>query len=79
MDYADRRAAGEVALWSDSLQILTFDGELPLDLSFNAVEDRFPQEVMDLVVVSDRLPLSLLMAPFPGYEEVKGRFPDAWT
>ena len=72
VDYADRRAAGEVALWSDSLQILTFDGELPLDLSFNAVEDRFPQEVMDLVVVSDRLPLSLLMAPFPGYEEVEG-------
>ena len=48
------------------------DGELPLDLSFNAVEDRFPQEVIDLVVVSDRLPLSLLMAPFPGYEEVEG-------
>ena len=72
VDYADRRAAGEVALWADSLQILTLDGELPLDLSFNAVEDRFPQEVMDLVVVSDRLPLSLLMAPFPGYEEVEG-------
>ena len=72
VDYADRRAVGEVALWGDSLRILTLDGELPLDLSFNAVEDRFPQEVIDLVVVSDRLPLSLLMAPFPGYEEVEG-------
>ena len=26
VDYADRRAAGEVALWGDSLQILTLDG-----------------------------------------------------
>ena len=72
VDYADRRAAGEVGLWSDSLQILTLDGELPLDLSFNAVEDRFPQEVIDLVVVSDRLPLSLLMAPFPVFGQVVG-------
>ncbi len=72
VDYASRRVAGDVAVWSDSLQILTLDGELPLDLSFNAVEDRFPQEVIDLVVQSDRFPLSLLMAPFPGYEDVEG-------
>ena len=70
--YAGRRAEGDVALWKDSLQVLTLDGELPLDLSFNAVEDRFPEEVIDLVVVSDRLPLSLLTAPFRGYEEVEG-------
>ena len=72
LDYADRRAAGDVGLWSDSLQILTLNGELPLDLSFNAVEDRFPQEVIDLVIVADRLPLSLLMAPFPSFEQVDG-------
>ena len=72
VDYADRRAAGDVGLWSDSLQILTLNGELPLDLSFNAVEDRFPQEVIDLVIVADRLPLSLLMAPFPSFEQVDG-------
>ncbi len=70
--YAGRRATGSVVLWNDSLQVLTLDGELPLDLSFNTVEDRFPEEAIDLVVVSDRLPLSLLMAPFPGYEEVVG-------
>ena len=70
--YTARRAAGDLVLWNDSLQVLTLDGELPLDLSFNAVEDRFPEEAIDLVVVSNRLPLSLLMAPFPTYEEVEG-------
>jgi autotransporter translocation and assembly factor TamB len=70
--YAARRATGDVVLWNDSLQVLSLDGELPLDLSFNAVEDRFPEEVIDLVVVSDRFPLSLLMAPFPDYEDVVG-------
>ena len=70
--YTARRAAGDLVLWNDSIQVLSLDGEIPLDLSFNPVEDRFPEEVIDLVVVSDRLPLSLLMAPLPGYEEVKG-------
>ena len=72
VDYADQRAAGVMALWSDSLQVLTVTGELPLDLSFNAVEERLPEEVIDLVVTSDRLPLSLLMATFPSYQEVVG-------
>ena len=70
--YANQRASGDVALWSDSLQVLTVTGELPVDLSFNAVEERLPEEVIDLVVVLDQLPLSLLMAPFPGYQEVMG-------
>ena len=72
VDYADQRAAGDVALWSDSLQVLTVTGELPLNLSFNAVEERLPEEVIDLVVMSDQLPLSLLMAPFPTYQDVVG-------
>ena len=72
VDYADRRASGDVAVWNDSLQVLTLSGELPLNLSFNAVEERLPEEGIDLVVVSDQLPLLLLMAPFPGYEEVVG-------
>ena len=72
VEYANRLAAGDVALWSDSLQVLTLAGELPLNLSFNAVEERLPEEVIDLVVVSDQLPLSLLMAPFPGYQQVVG-------
>ena len=72
VDYTDRRVSGDVALWSDSLQVLTVTGALPLDLSFNEVEERLPEEAIDLVVVSDRLPLSLLMAPFPSYQEVVG-------
>ena len=70
--YIGRSAAGDVAVWNDSIQVLTLVGEVPLDLSFNPVEERFPEEVIDLVVVSDRLPLSLVMAPFPGYEDVEG-------
>ncbi len=42
-------------LWTDSLRALTVAGELPLDLSFNAIEERIPEEVIDLVVISDRL------------------------
>ena len=70
--YADRRAVGDVEVWKDSLRVLTLDGEIPLDLSFNAVEERLPEEVIDLVVVLNQLPLSLLMAPFSSYEEVVG-------
>ena len=72
VNYADRRAAGDVAVRSDSLQVLTLAGELPLNLSFNPVEERLPEEVIDLVVVADLLPLSLLMAPFPGFQQVVG-------
>ena len=72
MAYADRRAVGDVEVWKDSLRVLTLDGEIPLDLSFNAVEERLPEEVIDLVVVLNQLPLSLLMAPFSSYEEVVG-------
>ena len=38
--YTDQRTGGNVALWSESLQVLTVAGELPLNLSFNAVEER---------------------------------------
>ena len=72
VDYAARRAVGEVVLRNDSLQVLTVAGQLPLNLSFNPVEERLPEEVIDLVVVSDQLPLSLVMAPFAGYEQVTG-------
>jgi hypothetical protein len=72
VSYVDRTATGDVALRSDSHRVLTVAGELPLDLSFNAVEERLPEEVIDLVVVSDLLPLSLIMAPFSGFEEVVG-------
>ena len=72
VNYADRRAAGDVVLTNDSRQVLTLAGELPLNLSLNAVEERLPEEVIDLVIVSDQLPLSLVMAPFPGFEEVAG-------
>jgi hypothetical protein len=72
LNYTDRRVAGDVAVRSDSLQILTLAGELPLNLSFNPVEERLPGEVIDLVVVSDLIPLSLLMAPFPSFQQVVG-------
>jgi len=72
LNYADRRVAGDVAVRSDSLQVLTLAGELPLNLSFNPVEERLPEELIDLVVVSDLFPLSLLMAPFPGFQQVVG-------
>jgi autotransporter translocation and assembly factor TamB len=72
VSYSGRTAEGDVAVWNDSIRVLTVVGEVPLDLSFNPVEERFPEEVIDLVVESDRLPLSLVMAPFPGYEQVEG-------
>ncbi len=72
VDYAARRAVGSVGLWNDSQQVLTVAGELPLDLSFNLVEQRLPEESIDLVVVSDELPLSLAMAPFESFDQVTG-------
>ncbi len=71
-DYEDRAAVGGIELWKDSIQVLTVSGELPLDLAFHTVPDRIPDEPIDLVVGSQELPLSLLMAPFESYQEVEG-------
>jgi hypothetical protein len=72
VNYLARRAVGNVTLWNDSIQVFMVAGELPLNLSFNEVEQRLPDEAIDLVVVSDQLPLSLVMAPFESYEQVTG-------
>ncbi len=71
-DYENRAASGGIELWTDSVQVLTVSGELPLDLAFQEVADRVPDESINLVVVSQQLPLSLLMAPFESYQDVSG-------
>ncbi len=71
-DYENRSALGGIELWKDSVQVLTVSGQLPLDLAFHPVPDRIPDEPIDLVVASEQLPLSLLMAPFDSYQEVEG-------
>ena len=71
-DHEDRTAIGGIELWRDSVQVLTVNGKLPLDLAFQGVQDRVPDEPIDLVVVSQQLPLSLVVAPFEGYRDASG-------
>ena len=72
MDYHDRAVTGGIALWKDSVQVLTVSGKLPLDLAFHAVLDRIPDESINLAIAAQQLPLSLLLAPFESYQEVVG-------
>ena len=72
VEYADRRATGDMEAWKDSLRVLTVSGGFPLDLTFGRIDNRFPDEAIDLEVVSELLPLSLLLAPFDTYQEVEG-------
>lgn len=72
VDYSERRATGDVELWKDSVRVLTLSGELPLDLTFHRVDERLPDETIDLQVIAEFLPLSLLMVPFDAYQDVEG-------
>ena len=71
-DHENRTAIGGIELWRDSVQVLTVNGKLPLDLAFQGVQDRVPDEPIDLVVVSQQLPLSLVVAPFESYRDASG-------
>ena len=71
-EYDSQILMGELGFWKDSLQIMTINGDMPLDLSFQAIPDRIPNKQIDLVVSSKQLPLSMIMAPFESYQEVKG-------
>ena len=70
--YDSQILMGELGFWKDSLQIMTINGDMPLDLSFQAIPNRIPNKQIDLVVSSKQLPLSMIMAPFESYQEVKG-------
>ena len=72
VDYAGRRATGDVEVWKDSVRVLIVSGELPLDLTFDRVDDRFLDETINLAVVAELLPLSLVLTPFATYEDVEG-------
>jgi TamB, inner membrane protein subunit of TAM complex len=70
--YAGRRLSGSAQVRQNDREILALDGTIPADLAFGPVEDRFPDEAVDLDIRADSLPVALLMAPFPAYDNVHG-------
>jgi translocation and assembly module TamB len=72
LTYAGRRLSGNAEISHDDREILALEGTIPADLAFGEVEHRFPDEAVDLDIRADSLPLELLLAPFPVYDDVRG-------
>jgi len=70
--YAERRLLGSAQVRHDDREILALEGFIPADLAFGGVDDRFPDEAVDLAIRADSLPVALLMVPFQAYEDVHG-------
>ena len=72
IEYAERRLAVELHAHEDEIEVLHMSGTLPVDLALKEVPDRFPDEVIDLNVVVESLPVAWLTGLLPDFEEVEG-------
>lgn len=72
LEYRDRRLSGEAELRSGQRQLALLTGGVAVDLSFNEVGDRWLQDPLDLRLVTERLPLALLLAPTDALDDVRG-------
>ncbi len=73
--YAEKNltAHGEFSS-TDSTRPMHFfaDGNLPLDLAFASVKERFPDDVMNLKILSDDIPLALFDPFIPRFDNISG-------
>lgn len=72
LGYGERSVTGGATIAGARTPILRVEGSVAADLSFRRVEDRLPEEPLDLRFVADSLPLSLLELRWPGLREVRG-------
>lgn len=71
-DYEDRQVALDLDAWRDELRVLVARGTVPVDLSFQEVATRIPEEPIDLEVVADSFPAALGLSFFEALEDVEG-------
>lgn len=72
LDYRDRRAEGRMALLHGGRALVRAEGTVRADLALREVEDRLPEDPMELTVTADSLPLALLLLPGESLQEVEG-------
>ena len=75
INYKDLSAVLDVTVKStvtDSFPRLSLKGELPINLAFSDVVDRFPDEEQNIRIVSDRFNINVLEPLFPELENLTG-------
>ncbi len=70
--YGERRVRGRMEAWTGGRASVTLEGSVPLDLGLREVEERVPDEPIDVVAVLDSLPARMALLPMPMLEEVDG-------
>lgn len=70
--YAARTVELRAESWTDGRRTLAVDGTAPLDLRLTGVEDRVPDEALNLNAVADSFPLALLLGGLASLEGVVG-------
>ncbi len=71
-DYSEGMAHTELMAEMDGRRLLTAEGRVPLDLSFQTVEDRFPDRSVDATLRLDSLPAASALAFLEVLENVDG-------
>lgn len=70
--YAARSLGLRAESWTDAKKTLAIHGAAPLDLRLTGVQDRVPDEALDLTAVADSFPLALLLGGLASLEGVVG-------
>ena len=70
--YADRTLAAGIEYWTGGRRTIRVEGTIPLDLRLEAVEDRIPDEPLELDVIADSFPAAVILGVLNSLEEVDG-------
>lgn len=70
--YAARSVELQAESWTDGRRTLAVAGTAPLDLRLTGLEDRVPDEAINLNAVADSFPLALLLGSLASLEGVVG-------
>ena len=70
--YAERAVELRAESWTGDKKTLAVNGTAPLDLRLTGVQDRVPDEPLDLNAVADSFPLALLLGGMTSLEGVVG-------
>ncbi len=70
--YRDRSAQARLNVDHEGQRLLVADGRYPVNLALTEVEDRFPDEDVDVVLEIDDLPAATILGFLEGIENVQG-------
>ncbi|MYE15172.1 MAG: hypothetical protein F4Y07_01700 [Gemmatimonadetes bacterium] len=70
--YANRRIATEIESWQNNRRTIRVAGNAPLDLRLTTVEERIPDQAVDLVIAADSFPARMVLDALRSLEDVDG-------